>query len=66
MVKVKIGNLKLDLVNELINGKLNLQSILLILISKGIITQKEFDDVKGELLAQLKQEHPEIFKKKDS
>lgn len=45
---IKIGNL--DLGTEILNAKVNLDTILTILVRKGIITQQEYEDIKKEII----------------
>lgn len=63
---IKIGNI--DVLNELINNRLNIEVILSILAQKGLITQTEFNFLKEELAEKFKKEHPELLplKKKKS
>lgn len=45
---IKIGNL--DIGNEILNTKVNIDTILTILVRKGIITQQEYEDIKKEII----------------
>lgn len=58
---IKIGNI--DIFDELINNRLNIETTLNILARKGFLTQREFDDLKNELVEKFKKEHPELYEK---
>lgn len=45
---IKIGDL--DVGKEILNAKLNIEIILTILLRKGLITQKDYDDLKEEII----------------
>ena len=45
---IKIGNF--DIGNEILNAKVNIDTLLTILVRKGIITQQEYEDIKKEII----------------
>jgi hypothetical protein len=45
---IKIGNM--DIGNEILSAKVNIDTILTILVRKGIITQQEYEDIKKEII----------------
>lgn len=64
-MSIKVGNF--DLLNEIINNKINIQTVLDILAKKGIVvSQVEYDQTKQKVIEQFKSEYPELFQKKNS
>lgn len=57
---VKLGGL--DIFNEIVNNRINIQTVLDVLARKGLLTQEEFDKLKKETAEQFKKDHPEIFR----
>jgi hypothetical protein len=45
---IKVGNL--DLGNEILNAKVHIDTILTILVRKGVITKDEYEDIKKEII----------------
>ena len=45
---IKIGNL--DIGNEILTAKVNIDTILTILLRKGIITKEEYENIKKEII----------------
>ncbi len=61
-MEIQVGNLKINLADEAINTRLNIDTLLTLLVNKRIITQEEFNEIKTQLIEQFKREHPELFR----
>jgi len=58
---IKIG--KFDIIDEILNNKLNIDAVLNILARKGLLTQEEFNKMKKEATDRFQKENPELSKK---
>ena len=61
MVSIKVGDINLDIAEEIINIKIVIDALLTALGRRGILTQEEFDKIRKEYIEIFKKEHPEIF-----
>jgi hypothetical protein len=57
MTKAIIGKLEIEIEQEIINTKLNLQALANVLKAKGIITQEEFELEKKKKSDELKEKY---------
>ena len=58
---IKVGNI--DILDEIINNKVNIDVLLNVLARKGLLTQAEFDIFKKESSEKFRKDHPELYKK---
>ncbi|MBI3032175.1 hypothetical protein HYY69_01765 [Candidatus Woesearchaeota archaeon] len=56
MARVTLGGL--DIGNEILNTKLNIDTILTILLRKKIITQQEYKNIKKEIIDTYYSQYP--------